>query len=158
MAFLTSGHYAMKLRNVKNVSRSIILLCTHGPAGRGRPQVAAKQHVAARHPRAVRVLRSGRRRQTLIYIWSLPLALSLDGVPFPIHPQSFVCHSYLRIYGDAEDSRGKRSEGKKERPELRWFPSSLFHSVFLFFPTPDPTPSFSSPPSGRPTKRAAVSI
>ena len=79
----------------------------------------------------IRVPRSGR-RQTLIYIWSLPLALSLDGVPFPIHPQSFVCHSYLRIYGDAEDSRGKRIEGKKERPELRWFPSSLFHSVFFF--------------------------
>ena len=103
----------------------------------------------------IRVPCSGR-RQTLIYIWSLPLALSLDGVPFPIHPQSFVCHSYLRIYGDAEDSREseKRSEGKSfgGSPLLS---STLF---FLFFPTPDLTPSLSSPPSGRPTKRAAVSI
>ena len=133
MAFLTSGHYVIKLRNVKNVSRStIIWVCIYWSRSRGRSQVAAKQHVAARHPRAVRVLRSGRRRQTLIYIWSLPLAFSLDGVPFPIHPQSFVCHSYLRIYGDAEDSRGKRSEGKKERPELRWFPLFSLPLCFSF--------------------------
>ena len=65
-------------------------------------------------------------------------ARPLDGVPLPIHPQSFVCHSYLRIYGDAEDS-----EREKERERLRtrvvgwrmrrWFPSlvPLLLSVLL---------------------------
>ena len=106
----------------------------------------------------IRVPRSGR-RQTLIYIWSLPLA---RWGPVSHSPPEF-CLSLLseNLWRCRRQQRSeKRSEGKKERPE-RWFASSLPSTLFfLFFPTPDLTPSLSSPPpSDRPTERGtAVSI
>ena len=166
MAFLTSGHYVIKLRNVKkNVSRSIIWVCTYVlmdplvAVGRKSPQ----------NSMWLPAIPVPCRTDTGPPLWTTKTNVNLymESPSRPLARWGPVSHSppefCLSLLSEnlwrcrrqqREEKRGEERTARASVVPLFSFPLCFF----LFFPTPDLTPSLSSPPSGRPTKRAAVSI